>query len=273
MENVKNENRKKEKVTFSIITVCFNAIDTIEATIESVLSQSYDCYEYIIVDGASVDGTRDRIERYASGDSRIKFLSEQDDGLYYAMNKGIAMSSGEYLEFLNAGDSFVDSKVLEKVAEHIAEGNADIYYGNIIYKYPDGHMSQRLYPQWCSWNIYYLLGDCINHQSIFAHRRCFADDKCFDVSYKICADREWMIRMKKGGTRFRAIGELICYYSLCEDSQSISNEKVLWNEIKVMTKKHYPYGYFVYRIIDGIRNSKHLSVMMHKLYEMVFLKK
>ena len=109
-----HQNYINDNVSFSIITVTRNCVSTIEKTIKSVLNQNYKNYDYIIVDGASSDGTQDIINRYL--DKLAYYVSEPDTGIYNAMNKGISNTSGKMIMFLNGDDTFVDSKVLRRVA-------------------------------------------------------------------------------------------------------------------------------------------------------------
>ncbi len=261
---------------FSIITVTYNAAEVLERTIRSVITQSYDKLEYIIVDGGSTDGTLEIINRYASEDDRIRYISEPDNGIYEAMNKGIQMATGDYIAFMNAGDLYHDEKVILDVEGFIDRSlytePIDIIYGSIIYVDPDGVERVRLYSQFCEKKLYYLLGDCINHQAMFAARKCF-DDSVFDTSYKISADREWMIRQKKAGRTFRAIDRIICFYSLDPDSFSIAHEEITWRENDAIIRKHLMAGYPLYRLVNAVRNGKVTSKMLHKLYEIAFIRK
>ena len=112
---------------FSIITVTYNSVNSIEKSIRSVLAQSYPDREYIIIDGGSKDGTVDIIRHYSD---RINYwVSEPDKGIYDAMNKGIKIATGDYLIFMNADDVFADTEVLQKVAGLI-KADADVIYGN-----------------------------------------------------------------------------------------------------------------------------------------------
>lgn len=262
-------------IKFSVITVTYNAAEVVERTIRTVITQTYENLEYIIVDGGSTDGTLNIINKYAAGDERIRFISEPDAGIYDAMNKGIRMATGDYLEFLNAGDLYRDDKVLLDVAGLLGRGlnsyEIDILYGSIIYVYPDGSEKVRTYSQFCEKKFYYLLGDCINHQAMFAAKRCF-DDGVFDTSFRISADREWMIRQKKAGRKFKAIDRIICYYSLDPNSVSIANEKLTWKENDVIIRRHLKAGYPVYLLVNAIRHGKVSSKILHKLYEIAFIR-
>lgn len=253
----------------SIVTVCYNAEQVIEETIKSVLKQTYQNIEYIIVDGASKDGTLDIIRKYES-EKRIRFISEPDKGIYDAMNKGSRRATGDYVQFLNAGDTLANEYVVEKVVRQIEESLADIVYGDIIYQYPDGSTNRRVYGQFCSSLFYYLSGDCINHQAMFAKRECF-DKHPFDLAYRICADREWMLCLKKEGYTFKAMNMLICAYSLDESSASIQNSDIYFEEAARCIREHLRLGYWLYFIVDRIRHGKLSAKILHALYNIVFI--
>ena len=118
----------------SVITICYNAERYVEKTIESVLHQTFQDYEYIIVDGGSTDGTLDIIRRYESN-PHVKWISEPDKGIYDALNKGIKMSTGEWINCMNAGDCFASDDVLEKVF-------AVDYPENVKFLYSDRYISK-----------------------------------------------------------------------------------------------------------------------------------
>lgn len=260
-----------KNIKITVITVCYNARNVIEETIHSVLNQTYDNLEYIIVDGASSDGTVELIQEYASNYG-IKWISEPDHGIYDAMNKAVAMAGGDYLHFLNAGDIYTDERVIERVCEMLAKKDWDIVYGDILYKYPDGHINRRQYGGFCSCKFYYLLGDCINHQAMFAKRKCF-EDNLFDLSYQICADREWMIRQKKKGAEFKALHMLICQYSLDDNSVSIRNKEKYDEEAKRCIRMHLQAGYPIFDLVNRIRNGKISASILHWFYKIFFIRK
>lgn len=259
------------RMKISVITVCYNAEKVIKQTMQSVLNQSYTDIEYIIIDGASTDTTVELIRKYAK-DKRIRYISEPDNGIYDAMNKGIRLATGDYLEFLNAGDEFIDGNVIKSVVQKIEENKADVMYGDIIYEYPDKTTSIRVYKQFCASLFYYLLGDCINHQAIFAKKECF-EKHIFNTEYRICADREWMIRIKKDGKCFRAMNLLICKYLLDEDSVSVKNRELSDKEAELCIRKHIKVGYPVFWMLNKIRKGKVSAKLLHGLYKVFFLRK
>lgn len=164
----------------SVVTVCYNCKDEIEKTLNSVFKQTYGNIEYIIIDGGSTDGTVDIIKKH----SRIisKFISEPDKGVYDAMNKGIDMASGEWINFMNAGDYFTDDKVIEEFFRKSQNmEHSDILYGDTIVRYPFGE--------------YYLKAEGGHwfHQSIFAKASLLKSLK-FNLHYKICADHDFLMR-------------------------------------------------------------------------------
>lgn len=112
----------------TIVTVCYNAASVLEGTIKSVISQSCDDYEYIVIDGASKDDTLNIIEEYSEHIS--KWITEPDKGIYDAMNKGISMAKGKYIWFLNAGDRAYDDRVVERLKSRAA--NIDVLYGEVM---------------------------------------------------------------------------------------------------------------------------------------------
>lgn len=253
----------------SVVTVCFNAEKCIGKTIDSVVGQTYGNVEYIIVDGNSTDDTLRIVSQKTAGYD-VKIISEPDNGIYDAMNKGAGMATGDYIEFLNAGDVFLNEDILENVAEFISSNDGDIFYGSIEYMYPDGHREDRIYGPSCGKKIYYLTGDCINHQAMFALKRCF--DEPFDTAYKLLADREWMMRMHKKGYKYTSMPFKVCGYSLDEGSASLSNSVLCKQEADACIKKHFSKGYWIYAGFEFCRNNAVLKRMLHQIYSFIYIR-
>lgn len=180
---------------FSIITICYNAAETIERTLESVDCQTFGDYEHLIVDGASTDKTIDMV--IARANPRRRLISERDNGLYDAMNKGIVNTSGKYLIFLNAGDKFHDSGILDAIAETISSnGSPGIVYGQTDIVDNNGcrigprHLSA---PSTLTFRSF-ASGMLVCHQAFVALRRIAPK---FDTGYRFSADYKWCVECLK----------------------------------------------------------------------------
>lgn len=176
----------------SIITVCFNAKDTIEKTFLSVFNQTYKDVELIVIDAASEDGTLEVINKYKSKISH--FVSEPDNGIYDAMNKGLSFANGDFILFLNANDVFYDERVLEKVVRALAQNpTAKLLFGDSEYVSEDKDSSKFI-----KFDIiktdFSLLFNNICHQSIFYRKSLFESFGGYSSEYKFFAD--WAFNIK-----------------------------------------------------------------------------
>ncbi len=165
----------------SIITIVFNDESNIEKTIQSVISQDYDNIEYIIIDGKSYDNTVKLIKKY---DSQIfKWISEEDKGIYDAMNKGIDLSSGEYIIYMNSGDSFYNTSVISNIfIKNKLSHERDIVFGDTRAVFSDySRVIKGKYPD----NLNPM---SFNHQSVFVKTALLKKNK-FNTVYKICSDK------------------------------------------------------------------------------------
>lgn len=179
------------KYKFTIITVCYNAQEHIEKTIKSLLEQDFSDYEYIIKDGKSTDNTMNIVRSLINESDNFHIISERDDGIYDAMNYAVERANGEYIYFLNAGDFFASTSVLKETKLFLEKKEADVVYGDVI-QIRDNKKSIRRYGKVCSKKAYFLSGDCICHQAMFAKHELF-HEKIFDTNYKVCADKEWQL--------------------------------------------------------------------------------
>ena len=175
---------------FSIITICFNEAKNIRRTCESIVSQSRETFEWIVIDGGSNDGTLAILEEFS--DRISKLISEADTGIYDAMNKGIEIATGEYLVFMNGGDSFASAEVLDWVR---VSPQKDLIYGDIFYDHIDGRI--EAYPDKLSND--YMLKKMLPHQATFYHRQLFEKYSLYDTSYKIAGDYDFFARILKTG--------------------------------------------------------------------------
>ena len=176
----------------SIITPVLNSKDTIEQTIKSVVNQTYKKVEYIIIDGGSTDGTLNVINKYKSKISKI--ISEQDNGIFDAMNKGINKATGEIVGIINSDDFYINNKVIEKVVKKIEEAKADICFGDLIYI---DKKSEKVVRFWKSSEYIpgkFRYGWAPPHPSFFVRRKIYRKYGIFNTTFKIAADYELMLR-------------------------------------------------------------------------------
>lgn len=180
------------KSSISIITITFNAEATLRRTIESIARQDYEKVEYIIVDGASTDGTMDIVKAYPN--VVTSYISEPDKGLYDAMNKGLAMATGEYVWFINAGDEIAKPTTISDMFNE--EPYCDVYYGDTVMTDMSGREigGRRLSPpETLSWKSF-KMGMLVSHQS-FVARRVLC--RPYNLKYRFSADFDWCIRILK----------------------------------------------------------------------------
>lgn len=198
---------KEFKPLLSVITIVYNNVRDIERTMLSVLTQTYPNIEYIIVDGASTDGTLKIINRYRSLISKL--FSEKDEGIYDAMNKGLAAVTGDYVLFMNSGDEFYDYDTVEKV--FASAPDADIYYGETEMINEEGEsLGQRRHqaPEQFDWTSF-KYGMSISHQAIYV-RSSLAQP--FDRRYQLSADIDWIIRAASKANKIVNVHQYVAKY-------------------------------------------------------------
>ncbi|MFC1792128.1 glycosyltransferase family 2 protein [Planctomycetota bacterium] len=177
----------------SITTVCFNSAETIEDTIKSILSQDYKDIEYIVVDGGSTDGTLDIINRYKNKIAKV--ISEPDNGIYDAMNKGLRSSTGGILATLNGDDVYADKSIVGRMVEFIESKNLDAAYGDLIYVdcRDTGHVKRFWQPGPYKKGAFHR-GWVIPHPTFFCRKEIFEKHGYFNDKMEIAADFELMLR-------------------------------------------------------------------------------
>jgi len=177
----------------SIITVTYNSAQTLEHTIQSVLLQDHPDIEYIIVDGQSTDETLSVIRKYRHKIDH--FVSEKDDGLYYALNKGIALATGDIIGILHADDFYIDDHVLSKIATTFEKSGADAVYADLFYVDKDD--TEKIVRKWRSGEYKegkFLWGWMPPHPTFFVKRDIYAKYGAFNTSLRSAADYELMLR-------------------------------------------------------------------------------
>ncbi|MBK5719449.1 glycosyltransferase [Dysgonomonas sp. Marseille-P4677] len=201
----------------SIITIVYNMADKIEATILSIINQTYSNIEYIIIDGGSIDGTVDIIKKY---ESKITYwVSEPDNGIYDAMNKGIEKATGDWINFMNSGDYLIDENVIEMFT-NLHDSNADIVYGDTINNIAKMDISylQKPYPV-----------ECIESNMIFCHQSAFVKTILmkailFDTKYKVKSDYNFFLHCYRDNKIFQYISIPIAVFDY--DTGVSSNFKI-----------------------------------------------
>ena len=202
--NINNGNIESHP-QFSIITVVKNCKNDIEETIQSVLGQNYSNFEYIVIDGGSTDGTREIIKKYK--DLIDIYISEVDNGTYYAMNKGIRLARGGWLNFMNAGDLFKNSSILKNVSSCIPSKGADIIYGSTIVG--DGTNSKLVHPR--------PIKKITKGRMVFVHQSSFVKRDIFknfyfDEKYRINSDYNLFMQLYSQNYNFIRLDLVISIY-------------------------------------------------------------
>ena len=177
----------------SIITVCYNSEDTIRDTIVSVINQTYDQIEYIIVDGKSTDRTMDIVNSYREQIAQV--VSEPDQGMYDACNKGIQMATGDIVAILNSDDVYANIHIIQNVVDHFQQYDCDTLYGDL--QYVEANDMSRVARHWVSGGFKkrkFLFGWMPPHPTFFVKREVYQKYGVFKTNFKSAADYELMLR-------------------------------------------------------------------------------
>jgi glycosyltransferase involved in cell wall biosynthesis len=216
----------------SVITIVYNNVRDIERTVLSVLNQTYQPIEYIVVDGLSTDGTLAIIEKYKAGISKI--ISEKDDGIYDAMNKGLAAATGDYVIFMNSGDEFYDTTTIAKV--FATAPDADIYYGEtemINDQLESQGQRRHKAPKQFNWRSF-KYGMSVSHQAIYIRRTL---TEPYDRQYQLSSDIDWIIRAAKKAKKIVRVDGYVAKYLVGGMSKK-RHRQSLHERFDIM-KRHY----------------------------------
>jgi len=223
----------KKKPLISIVTVVYNGEEFLEKTIQSVINQTYDNVEYIIIDGGSTDGTVDIINRYE--DKIDYWVSENDSGIFDAMNKGMNVATGNYVNFMNAGDRFYINSVLEEIVAYMLDKNS-VYFGR-------GKVISK-YDSWLRPSDKYMTADMDKwiekedpvHQAMFFPKIFYKNEK-YNVNYSIISDADYKYRAKKSLQVF-FIDVIVCEFELGGVSSGFDTYK----HVKTMMREAWNIG-------------------------------
>ena len=235
----------------SVITVSFNAEATIAKTIESIINQENVSIEYIIIDGGSTDRTLEIIKSYES--NIHKLVSEKDEGIYDAMNKGLKLASGTHVIFLNAGDTFTHSAALTSLIE--TQKNADLYCAETNLIDEKGGLigtrserTSRKLPSSVSKNSF-LNGQIVSHQAFLAKKALCPK---FDTTFKCSADIDWMIKVTSKAKSIVVSRKPLVDYLVGGFSQG--NLRICWKErLQIMLNHFNPLIVGIYHIKFALR--------------------
>jgi glycosyltransferase len=214
----------------SIITVSYNSSKTIKDTFDSVLNQTYNNIEYIVIDGNSKDNTVEIIKSYEikfkEKGIEFKWISEKDDGLYDAMNKGIKIATGKYIGILNSDDFYCDNFIIEKVVKTLEKNKTDSLYANLYYV--DAKDTNKIIRNWKSQRFkdnLFKNGWHPAHPTFFVKKEIYEKYGIFNLNYKIAADYEIMLRfLEKYKISTQFLDEYLVKMRLGgESNQSIKN--------------------------------------------------
>jgi glycosyltransferase involved in cell wall biosynthesis len=233
----------------SLVTVCYNSENTIEDTIISVINQSYKKIEYIIVDGKSSDRTIEIIKKYANEfPSLIKYISEADSGIYYAMNKGIELSSGSIIGIINS-DDWYENDAVQQVVETFKTNKSSMVHADMFVWQND----KKIFKAKGQKNLAKLCkGMIINHPTVFLTRSAYNVYGLFNTKYRIAADWDLMLRLWLNNERITYLEAVISNFRLGGGSYDFSKEMI--REKNMVRKQNKIYKYIDrYYIKDMIK--------------------
>lgn len=218
------------KSTISIITISYNNLEGLQKTFESVFNQTCKDFEYIVIDGGSIDGSKEFIKKNA--DKISYWVSEPDKGIYDALNKGISKANSEFIVFINSGDSLYNSSVLQTLSE--VDSKYDVAYGDTNLIYSDKEIIKN-YPKNC--NLLFLLNDTIQHQGTRIRRDLLVNHN-YSTDYKIVSDWIWFFKSYINKDTFFHIDVVTANFVL--DGLSSNNPLLLEEERDRFLINEYP---------------------------------
>lgn len=230
----------------SIITINRNNAAGLEKTMLSVASQTYKEFEYIVIDGASTDDSVEVIKRLAPQfGERLKWISEPDKGIYNAMNKGIRMATGEYIQILNSADCLAANNVVERMlAELERQNNLSIIYGNMIKCFPDGH---KLTDKCFAGKKITMLGmftGTLNHNPAYICRDLFEKYGYYDENLKIVSDWKWYLQaIILGGENPKYVDLDVTLFDMTGISENAESKENIKHERKSVLDELVPQSF------------------------------
>lgn len=240
----------------SIITINYNNLEGLRKTIQSVLSQTWKDFEWIVIDGGSTDGCLELLEKYK--DHFSYWCHEKDNGVFNAMNKGIAKAKGEYLNFMNSGDEYNATDTLEKVFSIATDNNIGVYYGNYFESFADEHLRERILPR--DLDLRFIMYMPLNHQSTFI-KRDLLTNQGYDESYRIISDWKAFIQWLVAGVSFQYLDMHVAKFDMSGINQSMEEKKNI--ELKRMYDEVIPPAIRI--VIANYEEYLHYSTLQRSL--------
>lgn len=232
----------------SIITINYNNAEGLRKTLESVAAQTYRDFEHVIVDGASTDSSLQIIKEYVNNNNinekpiAIKWVSEPDNGIYNAMNKGIRMAEGQYCQFLNSGDMLAADNVVEKMLEYLETNTfPDILYGDMQKVMPNGKKLRDKHGNVKDVTLNMFYHGCLNHSPAYIRKSLFESYGMYDENLKICSD--WKFYMQSivlGQASVKYVPLLVTIFDMGGISET--RKDILEDERKMLLQQMVPQG-------------------------------
>lgn len=229
-----------EHIKITIITVCKNSADFLDATIKSVTNQTYQNIQYIIIDGNSSDGTIDILRRHAS---KIEvWVSEDDNGMYDAINKGLKFATGDYVLILNSDDLLVNKSTIQNAVNLMGDNRPDYFYGNLVKIKNGKHKKVRLFPVTFKQLLLSTHGTFVPHPCLFISKKLNEQLKGYSLKYKYASDYDYILRaLGTKGVKGKYIDTTISKFRIHENSITAGGK--IEPERKIILEEH---GYFQY---------------------------
>jgi len=218
----------------SVITINYNNSSGLQKTLDSVVKQSFNNFEYIVIDGGSTDGSVALLKQYAG--NIACWTSEKDNGIYDAMNKGIKRAKGNYIMFLNSGDYLINSDILLLFDKITGTENADIYYGDI--EFENSKREKIIEKQAPVIDLYFLERSSINHQASFIKTSLFSELGLYDTRYSMAADYAFYLKAYVDGKKYHYMNQVLVHYP--KDGISSNNFDKYLLQMKEVWKNTMP---------------------------------